>query len=47
MMSVKLNKGKTSTRIQGRDIGIEEGAGKEIVGRRTANASRDVWRYKA
>ena len=39
--------GKTSTDVQGRDMGIEEGTGKEIGGRRNENATVDVRSYKA
>ena len=34
------NSGKTSTDVRGRDIGVEEGTGKEIGGRRNENAIR-------
>ena len=36
------NSGKTSTDVRGRDIGVEEGTGKEIGGRRNENATMDV-----
>ena len=39
------NSGKTSTVVQGRDMGTEEGTGKEIGGRRNENATMDVWSY--
>ena len=38
---------KTSTGVQGRDMGVEEGTGKEIGGRRNENATMDVRSYKA
>ena len=41
------NSGKTSTDVQGRDMGIEEGTGKEIGGRRNENATVDVRSYMA
>ena len=41
------NSGKTSTDVRGRDMGVEEGTGKEIGGRRNANATMDVWSYEA
>ena len=41
------NSGKTSTDVRGRDIGIEEGTGKEIGSRRNENATMDVQSYKA
>ena len=37
----------TSTGVRGRDLGIEEGTGKEIGGRRTVNAKMDVQSFKA
>ena len=39
--------GKTSTDVRGRDMGIEEGTGKEIGGRRNENATMDVRSYEA
>ena len=36
------NSGKTSTDVRGRDMGVEEGTGKEIGGRRNENATMDV-----
>ena len=36
---------KTATGVRGRDMGIEEGTGKEIGGRRNANATMDVRSY--
>ena len=39
--------GKTGTGVRGRDIGVEEGTGKEIGGRRNGNAMRDVRSYEA
>ena len=41
------NSGKTSTDVLGRDMGIEEGTGKEIGGRRNENATMDVRSYEA
>ena len=41
------NSGKTSTDVRGRDMGIEEGTGKEIGGRRNENATMDVRSYEA
>ena len=41
------NSGKTSTDVRGRDMGIEEGTGKEIGGRRNENATMDVGSYEA
>ena len=51
-MNVKIregvqNSGKTVIDIQGRDMGVEEGTGKEIGGRRNENGTMDVWSYKA
>ena len=43
----ELNSGKTSTDVRGRDIGVEEGTGKEIGGRRNENATMDVRSYEA
>ena len=40
------NTGKTST-VRGRDMGVEEGTGKEIGGRRNENATMDVRSYEA
>ena len=37
--------GKIGTGVRGRDMGIEEGTGKEIGGRRNANATMDVRSY--
>ena len=52
-MNVKI-KGKvnrtvvsTSTDVRGRDMGVEEGTGKEIGGRRNENATMDVRSYEA
>ena len=39
--------GKTGTGVRGRDMGIEEGTGKEIGGRRNENATMDVRSYEA
>ena len=41
------NSGKTSTDVRGRDMGIEEGTGKEIGGRRNENAAMYVQSYEA
>ena len=41
------NSGKTSTDVWGRDVGVEEGTGKEIGGRRNENATMDVRSYEA
>ena len=41
------NSGKTSTDVLGRDMGVEEGTGKEIGGRRNENATMDVRSYEA
>ena len=41
------NSGKTSTDVRGRDMGVEEGSGKKIGGRRNENAMMDVRRYEA
>ena len=38
--------GKTSTNVRGRDMGVEEGTGKEIGGRRNENATMDVLSYE-
>ena len=52
-MNVKINgkvcvqnSGKTSTDVRGRDMGVEEGTGKEIGGRRNENATMDVRSYE-
>ena len=42
-----LNGGKTRTVVRGRDMGVEEGTGKEIGGRRNENATMDVQSYDA
>ena len=39
--------GKTSTDVGSRDMGVEEGTGKEIAGRRNENAIMDVRSYEA
>ena len=39
--------GKTSTDVRGRNVGVEEGTGKEIGGRRNENATMDVRSYEA
>ena len=36
------NSGKTRNGVRGRDMGTEEGAGKEIIGRRNANVTMCV-----
>ena len=41
------NSAKTSTDVQGRDMGVGEGTGKEIGGRRNENATMDVRSYEA
>ena len=41
------NSGKTSTDVRGRDMGVEEGTGKKIGGRRNENATMDVRSYEA
>ena len=41
------NSGNTSTDVRGRDMGVEEGTGKEIGGRRNENATMDVRSYEA
>ena len=41
------NSSKTSTDVRGRDMGVEEGTGKEIGGRRNENATMDVRSYEA
>ena len=41
------NSGKTSTDVRGRDMGVEEGTGKEIGGRRNEDAAMDVRSYEA
>ena len=41
------NSGKTSTDVRGREMGVEEGPGKEIEGRRNENATMDVRSYEA
>ena len=41
------NSGKTSTDVRGRDMGVDEGTGAEIGGRRNENATMDVRSYKA
>ena len=41
------NSSKTSTDVRGRDIGVEEGTGKESGGRRNENAMMDVRSYEA
>ena len=38
---------KTSTAVRGRDMGVGEGTGKEIGGRRNENATMDVRSYEA
>ena len=52
-MNVKIkgegvqNSGKTSTDVRSRDMGVEEGTGKEIGGPRNGNATMDVRSYEA
>ena len=41
------NSGNASTDVRGRDMGVEEGTGKEIGGRRNENATMDVRSYEA
>ena len=41
------NSGKTNTGVRGRDMGVEEGTGREIIGRRNENATMDVRSYEA
>ena len=41
------NSGKTSTDVRSRDMGVEEGTGKEIGGRTNENATMDVRSYEA
>ena len=41
------NSGKTGTDVWGRDMGVEEGTGKEIGSRRNENATMDVRSYEA
>ena len=41
------NSGKTSTDVRGRDMGVEEGTRKELLGRRNENARMDVRSYEA
>ena len=41
------NSGKTGTDVLGIDMGVEEGTGKEIGGRRNENATMDVRSYEA
>ena len=38
---------QNSTDVQARDMGVEEGTGKEIGGRRNENATMDVRSYEA
>ena len=40
------NSSKISTDVRGRDMGVEEGTGKEIGGRRNENAMIDVRSYE-
>ena len=52
-MNVKIkgegvqNSSKTSTDVRRRHMGVEEGTGKEIGGRRNDNATMDVRSYEA
>ena len=41
------NSGKSSTDVPGKDMGVEEGTGKEIGGRINDNATMDVRSYEA
>ena len=41
------NSGKTSTDVRDKDMGVEEGTGIEIGGRRNENATMDVRSYEA
>ena len=41
------NNGKTSTDVRDRDMGVEEGTGKDIGGRRKEPATMDVRSYEA
>ena len=41
------NSGKTNTAVRGRDMGVEDGTGKETGGRRNENATMDVRSYEA
>ena len=41
------NSGNTRTDVLGRDMGVEEGTGKEIGGRRNENATMEVRSYEA
>ena len=41
------NSGKTTTDVRGRDMGVEEGTGNEIGGRRNENATMDARSYEA
>ena len=41
------NRGKTSTDVGGRGMGVEESTGKEIGGRGNENATMDVRSYEA
>ena len=41
------NSGKTGTGVRGKDMGIAEGTGKEMGGRRNENATMDVRSYEA
>ena len=41
------NSGTTSIDVRGRDMGVEEGTGKESGGRRNENATMDVRSYGA
>ena len=41
------NIGKTGTDVRARDMGVEEGTGKEIGCRRNENATMDVRSYEA
>ena len=41
------DRGKTSTDVRGRDMGVEEGTRREIGGRRNENTTMDVRSYEA
>ena len=41
------NSGKTSTDVRGKDMGVEEGTGKEIGGRGNENATMYMRSYEA
>ena len=41
------NSGKTNSDVRGRDMGVEDGTGKETRGRRNENATMNVRSYEA